>query len=62
MLNEFPIVFIADDLNALTSASIGMQCFLEPLKWPYSQIPILSTDMQEYLLSPVPYIAGMLRS
>jgi DENN (AEX-3) domain len=62
MLMETSIIFIADDLSTLSAASIGMQYFIDPLKWQQPYIPILPEKMEDILLSPIPIITGILRS
>ena len=59
---EMPILFISDDMNTLCAASIGMQCFIDPLKWQQPYIPILPESMEDILQSPVPIITGILRT
>ncbi len=59
---EMPILFISDDLTTLGAASIGMQCFIDPLKWQQPYIPILPESMEDILQSPVPIITGILRT
>jgi len=58
---ERSIIFLADTLPMLSSACIGMQCFLEPFAWCHSQVPILSKDLLEITSSPIPFIVGILR-
>lgn len=62
MLLEKKIIFISDDLSSLTSAIMCMHCFIYPLVWQQPQIPIMSAEMEDYFYSPIPLIAGILRS
>ena len=49
MLLEISTIFVADNLPVLSSATIGMQCFMDPFKWPHTSIPILPRDLLEIL-------------
>ncbi len=62
LLLEISVVFISDSLPMLSSAAIGMQCFMEPFKWCHTSIPIVPRDLLDLLCSPTPIIAGVLTS
>ena len=62
MMLEKSIIFVSDNLPLLSSAVLGMQCFLHPFKWSYVQIPILPQSLVDIIEAPMPFIIGLLRS
>jgi hypothetical protein len=62
MMLEKSIVFVSDNLPLLSSAILGLQCFLWPFKWSYVQIPILPRSLVEMVEAPMPFLVGLLRS
>jgi hypothetical protein len=62
MMLEKSIIFVSDNIPLLSSAVLGMQCFLAPFKWNYVQIPILPRSLVEMIEAPMPFIVGLLKS
>lgn len=59
---EKSLIFVSDNLPLLSSAVLGMQCFLSPFKWCHVSIPILPKSLIEIVEAPMPFIVGLLRS
>ena len=59
---EKSVIFVSDNLPLLSSAILGMQCFLHPFKWSYVQIPILPRSLVDMIEAPMPFLVGLLRS
>lgn len=59
---EKSVVFVSDNLPLLSSAILGMQCFLHPFQWSYVQIPILPRSLVDMVEAPMPFLVGLLRS
>ena len=62
LLLEKSVIFVSDNLPLLSSAILGMQCFLHPFKWSYVQIPILPRSLVDIVEAPMPILVGLLRS
>ena len=59
---EKQMIFVSDNLPLLSSAVLGMQCFLSPFKWCNVQINILPKGLVDMIEAPMPYLVGLLRS
>jgi hypothetical protein len=59
---EKSVIFVSDNLPLLSSAVLGMQCFLRPFKWSYVQIPILPQSLVDMVEAPMPFLVGLLKS
>jgi hypothetical protein len=59
---EKSLIFVSDNLPLLSSAVLGMQCFILPFKWSYVQIPILPKSLIDMVEAPMPFLVGLLRS
>ena len=62
MMLEKSVIFVSDNIPLLSSAILGMQCFLAPFKWTYVQIPILPRSLVDMIEAPMPFIVGLLKS
>lgn len=62
MLLEKSVIFVSDNLPLLSSAVLGMQCFLYPFKWCHVQIPLLPKSLLDMIEAPMPFLVGLLRS
>lgn len=62
MLLEKSIIFVSDNLSLLSSAVLGMQCFLAPFRWCHVAIPILPKSLVEMIEAPMPIIVGLLHT
>lgn len=61
MMLEKSVIFVSDNLPLLSSAVLGMQCFLNPFKWCHVSIPILPKSLLDMIEAPVPFILGLLK-
>ncbi|KYQ91925.1 DENN domain-containing protein [Tieghemostelium lacteum] len=59
ILVEQRVVFVCDNLSILSSASFSMLSFLYPFIWQGLFVPILPSNLTDYLEAPVPFIAGV---
>jgi hypothetical protein len=62
MMLEKSVIFVSDNLPLLSSAVLGMQCFLLPFKWNYVQIAILPKSLIEMVEAPMPFLVGLLKT
>jgi hypothetical protein len=62
MMLEKSVIFVSDNLPLLSSAVLGMQCFLFPFKWCHVQIPILPKSLLDMIEAPMPFLVGLLKS
>jgi hypothetical protein len=62
ILLEKSIIFVSDNLSLLSSAVLGMQCFLSPFRWCHVAIPIIPKTLTDMIDAPMPIIVGLLQS
>jgi len=62
MMLEKSVIFVSDNLPLLSSAVLGMQCFLLPFKWNYVQIAVLPKSLIEMVEAPMPFLVGLLNT
>eukprot|EP00347_Sterkiella_histriomuscorum_P012528 403368229 len=59
---EKSVIFVSDNLPLLSSAVLGMQCFLNPFKWCHVAIPVLPKSLLDIIEAPMPFLVGLLKS
>ena len=60
VLQEQQILFYGDDLELVTFSSFLFTKIINPFEWSFPLIPTLPLDNEQFLSSPVPFIAGMI--
>lgn len=60
MLLERRIILISSSLSNLSASTSALLAMLYPLEWPFVFIPILPANLLGFLMSPTPYLCGML--
>ena len=60
ILQEQQILFYGDDLELVTFSSFLFTKIINPFEWNFPLIPALPLDNEQFLSSPVPFIAGMI--
>ncbi|KAK2957705.1 putative DENN (AEX-3) domain containing protein [Blattamonas nauphoetae] len=62
LLLEKPVLFLSDRLDVLSTFQHALVSLLGPLPLSTLFIPVLPTDMLDYIATPVPFIIGMHKS
>ena len=60
ILNEQQILFYGDDLELIIFSCFLFTKIISPFEWSFPLIPILPLDNEQFLSSPVPFIAGII--
>lgn len=60
-LCERRIIFLADDVEKLSSAVLATASMLQPFEWQHIFIPLLPSTMFDYIAAPMPYMIGVRR-
>jgi hypothetical protein len=60
ILLEQSFIFIADDIQNLTTLVLGFSYLIKPFSWPFILIPNLPLDLLSMVESPVPFLLGIL--
>ena len=60
VLHEQQILFYGDDLELITFSCFLFTKIISPFEWSFPLIPTLPLDSEQFLSSPVPFIAGMI--
>ena len=60
VLSEKHIIFLANQGYLLFAITQGLLSLIFPFTWLYTYIPILPTNLIDYLDSPIPYIIGII--
>lgn len=60
-LCERRIIFVADDVEKLSSAVLATASMLQPFDWQHIFIPLLPSNMFDYVAAPMPYMIGIRR-
>lgn len=60
-LCERRIIFIANDVEALSAAVHAAAAMLYPFQWQHILIPLLPSNLLSYASAPMPYIIGVRR-
>ena len=60
ILHEQQILFYGDDLELITFSCFLFTKIISPFEWSFPLIPTLPLDSEQFLSSPVPFIAGMI--
>ena len=58
-LCEKRIIFIADEVEELSSSVLALASMLHPFQWQHIFIPLLPSKLLSYAAAPVPYIIGV---
>lgn len=61
ILCERRIIFVADDVELLSSSVIAAASLLAPFQWQHLFIPLLPSKLLVYVSAPTPYIYGVRR-
>jgi hypothetical protein len=61
ILCEERILFIADDIDTVSSAVHAVTAMLSPFQWQHLFLPILPSSLLAYTSSPFPFIIGIRR-
>ncbi len=61
ILCENRILFIADDVETVSSACHSVTAMLLPFQWQHMFLPILPSSLLGYTSSPLPFIIGIRR-
>ena len=59
ILHEQQILFYGDDFELVTFSCFLFTKIIFPFEWSYPLIPTLPLDKNQFLSSPVPFVAGM---
>lgn len=59
ILCERRIMFVAEDLTTLSECVHAATTVLYPFAWQHVLVPMLPTDMLEYVSAPMPFIIGV---
>ncbi|CAG7816562.1 unnamed protein product [Allacma fusca] len=59
ILSERRIVVTSKKLSRLSSVVIACNLFLFPMYWQHIYIPVLPTQLQDYLSAPMPFLIGV---
>ena len=59
LLSERRIVVTSRKLSRLSSVVIACNLFLFPMYWQHIYIPVLPTQLQDYLSAPMPFLIGV---
>ena len=60
ILQEQQILFYGNDLELITFSCFLFTKIISPFEWTFPLIPTLPLDNEQFLSSPVPFIAGMI--
>lgn len=60
ILLEKSIIFVAEDIETLTTLVMSFNALIKPFSWPYILIPNLPLDLVNILETPAPYLIGIL--
>ena len=60
ILKEQQILFYGDELELITFSCFLFTKIISPFEWSFPIIPTLPLDSEQFLSSPVPFIAGMI--
>jgi len=60
-LCERRLIFVADDVGKLSSAVLATASMLQPFDWQHVFIPLLPSNMFDYVAAPMPYVIGIRR-
>ncbi|GMH62211.1 hypothetical protein TrRE_jg5067 [Triparma retinervis] len=61
MMLERNVLILGGVVEEVTSCACALVQLLSPFKWAGTFIPLLPNDMTDFLLSPVPFIVGMVK-
>jgi hypothetical protein len=61
ILCERRVIFIADEVDLLSSSVLAAESMLCPFIWQHILIPLLPSQLLSYASAPVPYIIGVRR-
>jgi hypothetical protein len=59
ILSEIQIIFICQDLGLVSSIVLSTIPLLKPFVWQGPLLPLLPSDLSDFLFSPVPLITGI---
>eukprot|EP00595_Chromulina_sp_UTEXLB2642_P001967 CAMPEP_0196766324 /NCGR_PEP_ID=MMETSP1095-20130614/22859_1 /TAXON_ID=96789 ORGANISM="Chromulina nebulosa, Strain UTEXLB2642" /NCGR_SAMPLE_ID=MMETSP1095 /ASSEMBLY_ACC=CAM_ASM_000446 /LENGTH=235 /DNA_ID=CAMNT_0042127807 /DNA_START=458 /DNA_END=1162 /DNA_ORIENTATION=+ len=61
VLCERRVLFIADDVDRLSSSVLAAASMLHPFSWQHIFIPLLPTRLLDFAAAPMPYLIGVRR-
>ena len=61
LLLERSLLILGTNHDEVTSCSLALLSLLAPFKWASAFMPIIPHDMLDFVSSPVPFIAGVVR-
>ena len=59
MLHERRIVMISSKISRLSACIQAANSIIYPMIWQHIYIPVLPPQLTDYLLAPMPYLAGV---
>ncbi|CEO95960.1 UDENN domain-containing protein [Plasmodiophora brassicae] len=59
LLNETPVAFVSHFAEALAPCQEAFLSLLYPMQWPFLYIPILPSNLVDFLHVPQPYVVGI---
>ncbi|MES1920860.1 hypothetical protein MHBO_002482 [Bonamia ostreae] len=62
ILNEKRIIFLSNDISKLTCVTESYRTLIFPFNWMHIYIPVLPIYYIDYLVAPIPFICGILKS
>ena len=61
-LLEKKVLFLSNDEGHLAKASESFMALIYPLKWMHTYIPVLPSNIVEFIQAPLPFVLGLNRS
>ena len=59
LLTDHKIAIFGRSYSALSESNKGLLALIYPMKYSFSNIPVLPCKMSDMLMSPVPFIVGV---